>query len=77
MREREPKTLSQAAADPPVAGSREFDMREAGLPKDGSKLRRWASLATAVGMIALLSGCIIYPVGGGYGPPRHYWHDRY
>jgi len=52
-------------------------MREAGLPKDGSKLRRWAPLVAAVGMIALLSGCIIYPVGGGYGPPRHYWHDRY
>jgi len=53
-------------------------MREAGLPKDGSTVRRWAPLVAAVGLIALLSGCVIYPVGGGYyGPERHYWHDRY
>jgi hypothetical protein len=35
--------------------------------------RRWAPLVAAAGLVALLSGCIIYPVGGGGG-----WHrDHY
>jgi hypothetical protein len=28
------------------------------------------------GLLALLGGCVVYPVGYGGGPPRHYWHDR-
>jgi hypothetical protein len=38
----------------------------------------------AIGVLALLSGCVVYPAGGGYygggyGPPHggYYWHNGY
>ena len=38
----------------------------------------WKPLAAAAAMLALLSGCVIYPAGGYYGPPQggYYWHGR-
>ena len=37
-----------------------------------SKFSRLAALAAAIGMVAALSGCVVYPVG--YGAPPHYYH---
>ncbi len=40
-----------------------------------TRSRRWASIVAAAGLLALLSGCVVYPVGY-YGPPHpygHYW----
>jgi hypothetical protein len=34
--------------------------------------RRWAPIVGALGIVAALSGCVIYPAGGGGG--GHYWH---
>jgi hypothetical protein len=34
--------------------------------------RRWAPLVAAAGLVALLSGCIIYPVDGGGWHRDHY-----
>ena len=39
----------------------------------GLRARRWAPVLGAFGIIAALSGCVVYPVGGG-GYERHYWH---
>ena len=44
-------------------------------------LRRLAKPILAIGVLALLSGCVVYPAGGGYyGPERGgyggYYHDR-
>lgn len=37
---------------------------------------RWAPIVAAAALLALLSGCVVYPVGY-YGPERaHYWHER-
>ena len=45
--------------------------------RQGSRTRRWAPIVVAAGMLALLSGCVVYPAGGYYGPPRGYYHDYY
>lgn len=37
-----------------------------------TRARRWAPIIGAVGMLALLSGCIIVP-GGGYHHDHYYW----
>jgi len=37
------------------------------------RARRLAPIVAAVGLLAVLSGCIIYP-GGGYGHREHSWH---
>jgi hypothetical protein len=42
--------------------------------------RSWQRVARSAivvaGLVALLGGCVVYPIGYG-GPPRHsYWHDR-
>lgn len=36
-----------------------------------AKGRRWAIVAAALGLAALLGGCVVYPA---YGPPHPYWH---
>ena len=38
-----------------------------------TRARRWASLIGAAGLLALLSGCIIVPAGGGYHHDHYYW----
>ena len=38
---------------------------------------RLVRCAVAVGCALLLSGCVVYPAGGYYGPPRGYYHDYY
>ncbi len=37
---------------------------------------RWAPLVAAAAILALLSGCVVYPVGGYYAPAPHYWRGR-
>jgi hypothetical protein len=34
--------------------------------------RRWAPLVAAAALVALLSGCVLYPVGGGGWHRDHY-----
>jgi len=37
---------------------------------------RWAPIVAAAALLALLSGCVVYPIGY-YAPDRpHYWHGR-
>lgn len=38
--------------------------------------RRWRRLAAGAALLAALGGCVVYPVGYGYGPPHPYWHGR-
>jgi hypothetical protein len=40
--------------------------------RNATKGRRWAPLIAAAGLLALLSGCVVYPVG--YGPHPHYYY---
>lgn len=51
-------------------------MRISQSPNKATGARRWAPLLAAAGLLALLSGCVIYPAGyyghGGY-YDRGYW----
>jgi len=40
-----------------------------------TRTRRWAPLVAAAGILALLSGCVVYPVGY-YGPPHDHYYYR-
>ncbi|HUB94432.1 MAG TPA: hypothetical protein VL993_00855 [Stellaceae bacterium] len=41
-------------------------------------LRRLTPILAIGALAALLSGCVVYPAGGYYGPPPHgYWHGGY
>jgi hypothetical protein len=40
-----------------------------------ARARRWAPLVGAAGLLALLSGCIIYPAGGGWHHEHWQQHD--
>lgn len=45
-----------------------------------TRTRRWAPLVAAAAVLALLSGCVVYPAGGyyggGYGGPRDHFYYR-
>jgi hypothetical protein len=69
--------LFAVAADPP-GSFREHTMQSLRSKTSSTRMRRWAPLVAAAGILALLSGCVVYPVGyygGGYG--GGYGHGHY
>ncbi|HUZ72305.1 MAG TPA: hypothetical protein VMU87_04915 [Stellaceae bacterium] len=47
-----------------------------GTKQQARKGRRWATLAAGAALLAVLGGCVVYPVGY-VGPPHHaYGHGR-
>lgn len=43
--------------------------------KPAPKSHRFAAIAAVFALAAVLSGCVVYPVGGpGYYGHSHYWH---
>ena len=68
-----------AAADPPTprlsrAVFGELTMRALISLLQVFRARRLAPVVAAVGVLALLSGCVIYPVGGGWHRDHYYGH---
>jgi len=58
-------------------GSREKIMQVLRSKQSSTRTRRWAPLIAVAGMLAILSGCVVYPVGyygdGGGGRHEHYF----
>jgi len=42
----------------------------------GSKSRRIVTFAALAAIVTALSGCVIYPIGGGYYYHPYYFHDH-
>jgi len=56
--------------------------RAAPVSKEGvmNRMQAWQRVARGMvivtGLVALLGGCVVYPIEGGGGHRHYYWHDR-
>jgi hypothetical protein len=74
----ERRVLNEQEASP--ASSRPSNVTEVAMTsqtKRGSKSRRIVTFAALAAIVTALSGCVIYPIGGGYYHPYGFHdHDR-